>query len=160
MRLPISILLIGIVLTGCAASAPYLNNASATDLQQIESRELPVDYETAFRATVAGLQQAGYVIATAEPISGVVTTTSKPGSIMRKAISFVVDVWGGNQTHIVSAQVQRVGSLVSRVRLKIIQEATASNGRRSELSDITELTDYRAAVSALLNSISSQLPKT
>ncbi len=146
--------------SGCAATVPYLNNASSTELLQIESRELPADYETAFRATVAGLQQAGYVIATAEPISGVVTTTSKPGSVMRKAISFVVAVWGGNQTHIVSAQVQRVGPTISRVRLKIIQEATNSNGRRSELSDITEVTDYRAAVSSLLDSITSQLPKT
>lgn len=146
-----------LVCTGCAGSTQYLTQIPAKDLAAIETREFPTDYETVFRSTVAGLQDAGYTIAVAEPVSGVITTSSKAKSILQPGIRFVVSVYGGAQSHTISAQVRRVDPTKSSVRLKIIQEAQDKTGAREELSDITPVEDYRRTVSALFDSISKNI---
>lgn len=139
------------ILVALVTLAPAMANAakkpelSSLELQQMQSRDLEAEKNTAFSAVMTVLQDAGYRIGAADRATGLITGTASTTSKMTWAP--FVGFGRGKKTPVVSAYVEDLTPTVTRVRLNFVMTNFTANQYGSDAGEvpIIDATVYQAA---------------
>lgn len=115
----ILIVVVAIGITGCT-SAPMINPSERT---QMRTRTMDTDYDTAYRATLTTLENAGYTIDNTDMQSGLIKATT-----VTDAATPVERLFGtsGIDTSSVSCTISKASKDSTRVRINIREMSETS----------------------------------
>ena len=113
-----------ILLSGCASSASKPTSPRLTPLQrrEFESKELEGTFDSAFKATIAILQDKGYMIKTSDYESGLVYAETEPHILPGQ--------FGYTEVYITTINFEKFTENRIKMRLSIIRQLFTPYGKK------------------------------
>ena len=106
---------------GCMTKS-YKPTKSSLELQSIQTKEFETPLKTGFASTMSVFQDLGYIIATADADSGLITASSPKSQEMVPFVGMVM------KNRKVTAFVEPINKDKIRIRINFVDEEESSNG--------------------------------
>jgi PBP1b-binding outer membrane lipoprotein LpoB len=157
MKKLITLSLIAIFLTGCAATSSKPTKTSL-EIQAIQARNFEADKPTSFKAVLSVLQDLGYVVQAANLDTGVITAQSPTQQDTSGSATFAA-IFNKVRTEgrvYVTASVEDMNAKLSRVRLNFVDKKFRSAVGGQQATDEKAIQDpkvYEAAFEKISEAI-------
>ena len=113
-------LVTSVLVTGCVQKR-YVSDKTSLELQAIQTREFDSKVKAGFGATMSVFQDLGYIIATADTQSGLITAAGPKSQHFRPLVSQVI------KYRKATAIVESINAKKIRVRLNFVDEEESSS---------------------------------